>query len=173
MAYCTAEQAARQSGFAKMITNEAVGTGDNSETEFTLDHGKVVDGTQNVYLDGTLKTEGTDYTFNNTTGVITFGTAPGTSVAVTADYLYFPADLHVRLPAGDYYLISLFRQTGPRSSISFSRPAFGRPPRPRREHDDSLAFKNPVSSEHLIDGYSRFFLNHYFSTLSVIRDTPG
>ncbi len=67
---------------------EAVGTGDAADTTFSLKHKFVVSGTLKVYLNGTLKTETSDYTVNYATGVITFNSAPGGGVAITASYRY-------------------------------------------------------------------------------------
>ena len=64
---------------------EAVGIGDDSETEFSLDFFPVVTGSETIYLDG-METGG--YTLDYDTGKITFSTAPGEDVAVTADYKY-------------------------------------------------------------------------------------
>lgn len=47
---------------------------------------KPVNGTVLIALDGTLKTESTDYSVNYTTGVVTFGTPPGNTVEITAGY---------------------------------------------------------------------------------------
>jgi len=68
---------------------ETVGTGDGSTVLFTLGNAPVEtpavgDPARVVYLDGTPTTT---YTINTTTGEITFTTAPGTGVAITADYL--------------------------------------------------------------------------------------
>lgn len=74
-----------------------LGLGDNATQEFQLRKKyvsgsetiyraieKPVDGTVVVALDGTPQNLGSDYTLNLTTGVITFSTAPGTGVSVTA-----------------------------------------------------------------------------------------
>lgn len=74
-----------------------LGTGDGSKTQFQLikryvsgpttvvrNLTKPVSGTVKVALDGTLKAEGTDYTVNYETGIITFTAAPGVGVVVTA-----------------------------------------------------------------------------------------
>jgi hypothetical protein len=63
-------------------------TGDGSTTVFVLDHTYVSSGTLLVYLNGVLKTETTHYTVNYTTGTITFLTAPGSAVAITASYRF-------------------------------------------------------------------------------------
>lgn len=77
-----------------MIIGEAVGTGDSSETAFTLDHYPILAGSQTVYLDGVEQTEDTDYTFNADTGTIIFTSPPGVDVAVTADYTYYYTLFH-------------------------------------------------------------------------------
>jgi uncharacterized protein (TIGR02217 family) len=74
-----------------------LGVGDGSKTQFQLvkkytdaavvktrNITKPVNGTVKVALDGTLKTEGADYTVNYTTGIVTFNSAPGVGVVVTA-----------------------------------------------------------------------------------------
>lgn len=75
---------------AEDIVEEDIGTGDNTETEFSLDHKRVVEGSDKIYLDGTLKTRDTDYTINEAWGKITFASAPGTDVAIKGDYKYLP-----------------------------------------------------------------------------------
>jgi len=74
--------------------------GDAAETVFELDplstgaapvaDFTVVTGSETVYVGGTAQTRNTDYTINNSTGVITFaaGSVPG-AVAITADYSYY------------------------------------------------------------------------------------
>lgn len=74
-----------------------IGTGDGVETEFQLkktyvsggntyvrDIKKPVNGSVSIYLNSVLQSSG--YSINYTTGVVTFTVAPGSSVAVTADY---------------------------------------------------------------------------------------
>ena len=70
------------------ITAEAVGTGDASTVAFNLDNGPIVPGTIAVYLAGVVQTEGTAYTVTQdaSPSVVTFTSAPGSSVAITADY---------------------------------------------------------------------------------------
>lgn len=65
-----------------LVTSEAVGTGDGSTTIFNLDHTPIA-GSLTMKLDGV---ETTDYTTNG--AQITFNTAPGSGVAITADYRY-------------------------------------------------------------------------------------
>ena len=67
------------------VVGEAVGTGDGTIVDFTLANAGFITGSLIVYLDGT---ETTEYTAVESTGVITFSTAPGEGVAVTADYTY-------------------------------------------------------------------------------------
>lgn len=74
-----------------------IGSGNGSQTTFQLfkeyTSGNItrtrllnlpVDGTVKVAIDGVTKTEGVHYTVNYTTGVVTFGTAPGSGLDVTA-----------------------------------------------------------------------------------------
>lgn len=76
---------------------QPLGTGDGSETEFQLikqySSGAVtrtrtltkpVTATVSVYLDAVLQESG--YTLDSTTGIITFDSAPGGGVAVSADF---------------------------------------------------------------------------------------
>lgn len=84
--------------------DQAIGTGDNAETAFQLVKAygstnaytrtilKPKNGTVLIALDGVLQTETTHYTVNYATGVVTFVTPPGSSVAVTAGFeFYTPA----------------------------------------------------------------------------------
>ena len=66
------------------ITGEEVGAGDGSKVEFVLDYINPREGSLVVYLNGTSTEE---YSLEGSTGTITFSTAPGSGVAVTADYL--------------------------------------------------------------------------------------
>ena len=98
-------------------TGQAIGTGDGSNTDFQLVKTYTVAGrtytrtiskpvtasvqkfdgtycknTVRIYDAGTLKTLTTDYTIDYTTGIVTFGTAPATGHAITADFeFHFPA----------------------------------------------------------------------------------
>ena len=65
------------------VTGEAVGTGDTSTVLFSLAHHTIQAGSLTVYLDGVVTM---DYTADLAAGEITFATAPGTDVAITADY---------------------------------------------------------------------------------------
>ncbi|MDP2734623.1 MAG: DUF2460 domain-containing protein [bacterium] len=73
---------------SSQVTGETVGTGDGSTTVFLLDNAPVAPGTLVVYLNGAPQTETTNYTVNYKTGQVTFTSAPGAGVAVTADYWY-------------------------------------------------------------------------------------
>jgi len=73
------------------VTGEAVGTGGGLTTTFKLAHSPVVPNSQTVYVAGVAKTEGTDYTFDDWTGTITFATAPAAGAAITANYTYYKA----------------------------------------------------------------------------------
>ena len=68
------------------VADEPVGTGDASDTTFYIYYAPIVGDSQTIYLDGAAQTETTHYTINDTTGLITFVAAPGSGVAITADY---------------------------------------------------------------------------------------
>lgn len=73
------------------VVDEAVGTGDNSTTAFTLDMRHIDASTLVVKVDGVTQTGGgTDYTLsgNNSAPTITFTSAPASSLAITASYEY-------------------------------------------------------------------------------------
>ena len=67
-----------------LITAEAVGTGDGTTTVFTLDN-TPIGGVADIYVDGGLVAPA-DYDLTGET--ITFDTAPGNTLAITADYKY-------------------------------------------------------------------------------------
>lgn len=70
------------------VSSEAVGTGDGTETDFTLDNTSIISDTVTIYIDGSAVDED-DYTLNLETGALVFDTAPGNTLAVTADYEHF------------------------------------------------------------------------------------
>lgn len=61
-------------------------TGDGTEDDFVLT--KTVKEILKVTVDGTAKTEGTDYTFDSDTNTITFTTAPANKKKVVVDYVW-------------------------------------------------------------------------------------
>lgn len=80
-------------------TDVTIGTGDGSTTQFqlfkryvddvnttnrTIEH--PVESTVTVAVDGVAQVRDTDYSVNDTTGIITFGTAPGDTLAITAGF---------------------------------------------------------------------------------------
>jgi hypothetical protein len=75
------------------VSNEDCGNGDGSKTDFALDHGGVVVNSELVYIEGSLKVRGTDYTMQYDTGVIQFFSPPGSgaSYTVTCTYHYLSA----------------------------------------------------------------------------------
>ena len=74
---------------------EAVGTGDGTETTFTLENTPIVSGSETIYVDG-APVLAADYTLDLTTGELVFATAPG-AFAITADYTE-AADLRANVP---------------------------------------------------------------------------
>lgn len=86
-------------------TAQSLGTGDGTQTQFQLVKNyasgsvtetrlvtKPVNGTVSLYLNGVLQSSGA-YSVNYTTGLVTFTAAPGSGVAVTADFEF---DIPVR-----------------------------------------------------------------------------
>ncbi len=65
------------------IAAEYVGVGAPPAVEFPLDN-TPVEGSLQLYVDGTLQVEDTDFTISGAT--ITFTTAPGSGLAITASY---------------------------------------------------------------------------------------
>ena len=90
--YTTPKMVTQYLGNYREVTTEAVGTGDSSETEFSLDDPKVIADTETVYLAGVAQRRNLDYTVDYDNGKINFTTAPGV-VAITADY-WASTDVH-------------------------------------------------------------------------------
>jgi hypothetical protein len=69
------------------VLGEAVGVGDAQQTQFQLDKTArvLVDAALKVYVDGVEKASPADYSCT-TEGLITFTAAPGSGLAITADY---------------------------------------------------------------------------------------
>lgn len=88
MAYTTTKKVWQQLNKFTTVTSESLGTGDDTETEFSVDNNYVINGTYAIYIDGVLQIETTDYTINLNTGVVTFLVAPASGKAITADYWY-------------------------------------------------------------------------------------
>jgi len=72
-----------------IVTNETVGTGDGSTAKFKLSKTPVKEESEKIYVNGALKTRGTDYTIDYESGEITFTTAPADGATITADYVYY------------------------------------------------------------------------------------
>jgi len=90
------------------VTAEAVGTGNASRTIFYLDYKYIDSGNIVVKLDGTPTSA---YTLSNEEGKITFDSAPGSGVAITADY--------------EFYRKFYFEIINPASDIKISNPTYG------------------------------------------------
>ena len=65
---------------------ERVGTGDGIVDVYKLSRCPVMLDSAAVYLDGEKKTETTDYVLDYATGKLTFVSAPGDGIVITADY---------------------------------------------------------------------------------------
>lgn len=107
-------------------TEEIIGTGNASDTEFQLKktYGagaytyvrpitKPVNGTLTVYLDDVL-VDSADYSVDYSTGVITFDTAPGNAVVVTATFEF---DVPVRFTEDDLEIALQYVEAGAVPSI--------------------------------------------------------
>lgn len=68
--------------------DRSAATGDALTKEFMVPNSPVVPDSQTVMLAGVVKTEGTDYTFDDDLGLVTFTTAPGASVAIAVTYRF-------------------------------------------------------------------------------------
>src|SRR5690349_10875261 len=77
-----------------VYSGQPIGVGDGTTKSFQIvrNFGGFLEAVQNpmnqtatVYLNGSAKTQGTDYTLAN--GVVTFATAPGVGVNITADFI--------------------------------------------------------------------------------------
>ena len=66
--------------------NEVVGTGDGSDTSFTLASSPVIPGTVIMYSNGTAQTLGANYDVDYRTGIVTFTAAPASGARVDATY---------------------------------------------------------------------------------------
>ena len=79
--------------------DQSLGFGDGSQVSFQLTKTytsgtssyarpirKPVSGSVLTAVDGVLQAEGTDFTLDSTTGMVTFATAPGTGIAISAGY---------------------------------------------------------------------------------------
>jgi len=75
---------------AVAVTGESVGTGDGTTAAFALDHANLLSGQWTIKVDGTTKTDGTDYTMTPGAGTFVFsaGAVPASGAAITADYVY-------------------------------------------------------------------------------------
>ena len=68
------------------VLDERVGTGDGSTKVYKLGHVPVMADTQVVKVGGAEKSEGVDYTLDDSTGKLTFSVAPSDGDAITASY---------------------------------------------------------------------------------------
>jgi len=76
------------------ITGQQIGVGDGSATRFQLvrtlggfvEPMKAINGTPTIYLAGIAQASGWSV---DSSGIVTFSTAPGTGVSITADFTYY------------------------------------------------------------------------------------
>lgn len=72
--------------YAKPMHNDM--TGDGTTSLFQVTDFPVLEGSYIVQVAGSQKTEGTDYTFDKESGVITFASAPAAAAAVDVDFKF-------------------------------------------------------------------------------------
>lgn len=73
-------------GDSERVSFALVKTYVSGEASYTREIAKPVAGSVRVALDGVEKDEGSDFTLDPATGMVTFATAPGTNVSVTAGF---------------------------------------------------------------------------------------
>jgi len=95
MNYSTVLDVVRLTGIFNGVVNESVGTGDGTTANFSLDNDNIVDDSETVYVNNTEKAQGTDYTINNSSGVITFLLKPAQGQTITANYKYFSDNANI------------------------------------------------------------------------------
>jgi len=106
-------------------TNESIGTGDTVEVDFALAESNAKN-VRNVKLDGSAQTFGTDYTVDYSTYTVTFSSAPGSGVAVTATYDYGSGDsIYPDFPRTDLSINSYPRVAVDITSINTTEIALG------------------------------------------------
>lgn len=71
---------------ARVVLNEQIGAGDGATTKFKTQLAPVVSESEAVTVDGAEQTRDTDYSIDNGTGVITFGSAPASGKVVKCSY---------------------------------------------------------------------------------------
>jgi hypothetical protein len=105
MSLITAIDIVRKTRIGVNVVNEQIGIGDGSTTKFLFDSGRVVPNSEVVYVDGTAKTRGTDYTIDNDIGRVTFTTAPTADKEVTAKYTHVdPESIDILSADYDFYI---------------------------------------------------------------------
>lgn len=68
------------------LYERSTATGDGVTMEFQVEQYPVIADTENVYVDGSIKSQGTDYTIDNEVGLITFTAAPGDGMNIIVTY---------------------------------------------------------------------------------------
>jgi len=106
-------------------TNESIGTGDNVEVDFALAESNAKN-VRNVKLDGSAQTFGTDYTVDYSTYTVTFSSAPGSGVVITATYDYGSGDsIYPDFPRTDLGITSYPRIAVAVTSVATNEIALG------------------------------------------------
>ena len=71
---------------ASVVLNEQIGAGDGTTTKFKTHLAPVISESETITVDGAEQTRDTDYSIDNGTGVITFGSAPAGGMVVKCSY---------------------------------------------------------------------------------------
>lgn len=73
------------------VAGEVLGSGDGAASVFYTDHAPLASGSYVIRVQGTQKTEGTQYTVSGGTGAVTFkaGSLPGSGQEVQMDYGFY------------------------------------------------------------------------------------
>lgn len=67
-----------------LVTEEILGVGDGSRKFFRLQLPVIVPGSEVIYVAGVESTRGTDYSVDNDTGLVTFGSPPAADAVIKA-----------------------------------------------------------------------------------------
>ena len=102
-------------------TAQSIGTGDGSTTTFSMLNSPVIPGTEIVKVDGVAQTKGLAYSMNYDSCLVTFVSAPTSSIAITADYTYYLVD-RVRVTVSNAVAGSPVDLSGGKTVVTYLNP---------------------------------------------------
>ena len=106
-------------------TNESIGTGDTVEVDFALAEATAKN-VRGVTVNSVAQTFGTDYTVDYSTYTVTFSSAPGSGVVITATYDYGSGDsIYPDFPRTDLGITSYPRMAVAVTSVATSEMGIG------------------------------------------------